>query len=147
MTDSLDSPAIRFCWCPPMEDPDDPDQHETACAWAAFVEQMQHHRGDDMTDTGIQACFCPPMNDPSDPGQHEAGCLMQTVILNRRFLDANNLIPVAGMLIDRNHAFPFHIPRSRHGLPQTSIPGGCYEASFGWVHVKPGCHCTRRGAS
>lgn len=23
------------------------------------------------------------------------------------------------------------------------IPSGCYEASFGWVHVKPGCHCPR----
>lgn len=23
------------------------------------------------------------------------------------------------------------------------IPGGCYEASFGWVHVRPGCHCPR----
>lgn len=22
-------------------------------------------------------------------------------------------------------------------------PAGCYEASFGWVHVKPGCTCPR----
>lgn len=24
-----------------------------------------------------------------------------------------------------------------------AIPGGCYEASFGWVHVRPGCRCPR----
>ena len=24
-----------------------------------------------------------------------------------------------------------------------TIPGACYEASWGWVHVKPGCHCPR----
>ena len=24
-----------------------------------------------------------------------------------------------------------------------AIPGGCYEASWGWVHVKPGCRCPR----
>jgi hypothetical protein len=22
-----------------------------------------------------------------------------------------------------------------------SEPSGCYEASFGWVHVRPGCRC------
>lgn len=22
--------------------------------------------------------------------------------------------------------------------------GGCYEASFGWVHVRPGCRCAGR---
>jgi hypothetical protein len=25
------------------------------------------------------------------------------------------------------------------------IPAGCYEASFGRVHVRPGCRCPRRG--
>ena len=68
MTDALDSPALRFCWCPPMQDPNDPNQHEAACAHAAFVAQIRQHQK-----------------------------------------------PTAG----------------------------CYQASFGWVHVKPGCHCVR----
>lgn len=79
MTTIPDSPAIRFCWCPPMEDPDDPGQHETACAHAAFVEQLR----------------------------------------------AMQKTP----------------PAERFRRPATT--GGCYQASFGWVHVKPGCHCTR----
>lgn len=24
-----------------------------------------------------------------------------------------------------------------------AIPGSCYEAPWGWVHVRPGCHCPR----
>ena len=32
----------------------------------------------------------------------------------------------------------------RNSQPKTSpTPGGCYEASWGWVHVKPDCHCQR----
>lgn len=42
MTDALDSPAVRFCWCPPMQDPNDPDQHERACAHAAFVATLRN---------------------------------------------------------------------------------------------------------
>lgn len=30
-------------------------------------------------------------------------------------------------------------------LPESPpTPTGCYEASFGWVHVRPGCCCPRR---
>lgn len=32
-------------------------------------------------------------------------------------------------------------PIRRQTPPAT--PTGCYEASWGWVHVKPGCHCPR----
>ena len=80
MTDALDSPGIRFCWCPPMDDPNDPDQHETACAHAAFVEQLR--------------------------------AMEKTPLLK-----------------------PFRRP-----APTNS---GCYEASWGWVHVRPGCRCPR----
>lgn len=74
-----DSPGVRFCWCPPMEDPDDPDQHEAACAHTAFVEQLK----------------------------------------------ATQSVPLVT---------PFRRP---------VMTSACYQASFGWVHVKPGCHCTR----
>lgn len=30
-------------------------------------------------------------------------------------------------------------PNRRSAAP--AIPGGCYEASFGMVHVRPGCRC------
>ena len=32
-------------------------------------------------------------------------------------------------------------PNRRQAPP--AIPGDCYEASFGMVHVKPGCRCPR----
>lgn len=89
MTDALDSPGIRFCWCPPMQNPDDPDQHEAACAHAVFVAQIRERH-------------------PVDPNAL------------RRDLWGPNRLP-----------------------SPTAIPGRCYEASFGWVHVKPGCHCPR----
>jgi hypothetical protein len=42
---------------------------------------------------------------------------------------------------------PFwEMPDSAFRLPWTppEIPPGCYEASFGWVHVRPGCRCPLR---
>lgn len=36
---------------------------------------------------------------------------------------------------------PFRDGLRNAGDPQR--PAGCYEASFGWVHVKPGCTCPR----
>jgi hypothetical protein len=79
VTETLD--GVRFCWCPPMDDPNDPAQHEAACAHAAFVEQLA----------------------------------------------ALHAMPLA---------FPFRAP---------STPSdGCYEASFGWVHVRPACRCPSR---
>lgn len=79
MTEALD--GIRFCWCPPMNDPDDPAQHEAMCAHAAFEEHLA-----------------------------------------------------------RLHAMPLASPFRTPPAPS----GGCYEASFGWVHVKPDCRCSRR---
>lgn len=89
MTTIPDGAGVRFCWCPPMQDPDDPSQHEAACAHAAFVEQWQARQA-------------------VDP------------IALRRDLWGPNRRPAP-----------------------TAIPSRCYEASFGWVHVKPGCHCAR----
>lgn len=35
-------------------------------------------------------------------------------------------------------------PLYYHGrADRPAVSGGCYEASWGWVHVKPGCHCPR----
>ena len=81
---------------------------------------------------GIRACFCPPMTDSSDPDQHEIGCLHAAVIRAHAFWDPQFGEAAATL-------------RSTWGLnhrPSRSlIPGGCYEASWGWVHVRPGCHC------
>ena len=88
-----------------------------------------------MTDTGIRACFCPPMDDSSDPEQHEIGCLHAAVIRAHAYLDrlfAEAAPPLRNMLWN---------PTRRPAPP--AIPDGCYEASFGWVHVKPGCRCSR----
>jgi hypothetical protein len=34
-------------------------------------------------------------------------------------------------------------PAFRRPWSPPSIPSGCYEASFGWVHVQPACRCAR----
>lgn len=31
----------------------------------------------------------------------------------------------------------------RNSQPKPPPSGGCYQASFGRVHVRPGCHCPR----
>jgi hypothetical protein len=51
------------------------------------------------------------MQDPNDPNQHEAACAHAAFVAQIR----------------------------QHQKPTA----GCYQASFGWVHVKPGCHCVR----
>lgn len=88
-----------------------------------------------MTDIGIRACFCPPMDDSNDPDQHEIGCLHAEVLRMHAVWDpkfAKATPSLRSMLWG---------PNRRPSPP--AIPGGCYEASWGWVHVKPGCHCPR----
>lgn len=86
-----------------------------------------------MTDTGIRACFCAAVDDPSDPEEHDIDCLHAEVLRTRAFWDpqfAEAAANLRRMLWGPN----------RRPSP-SAIPGGCYEASFGWVHVKPGCRC------
>jgi hypothetical protein len=35
----------------------------------------------------------------------------------------------------------FYFPTGGRSAAKPRPTGACYEASFGWVHVKPGCHC------
>jgi len=73
----------------------------------------------------IQFCFCPPMDDSSDPDQHQTGCIYREwlYIWNRH----------------RSYSSPF---RDRQSAASVVSPG-CREASFGWVHVRPSCRCSR----
>ena len=85
-----------------------------------------------MADRGVRACWCPPMDDSSDPEQHQVGCLGAEVIRVHQYWAENP--PVWEPL---RHP----VPRSSAAGPE--IPAGCYEASFGMVHVRPGCRCPR----
>lgn len=85
-----------------------------------------------MSDTGIRACFCASLNNPDDPEQHENGCLGAAVIRAHAFWDPKFAEAAA------NFRLLWNLDR-RPSPP--AIPSGCYEASFGWVHVKPGCRC------
>lgn len=86
-----------------------------------------------IADHGIQLCFCPPMVDRADPEQHQVGCLEAEARRAHRYWTENP--PVW-------QPFRRPLPTGRGYYPAT-IPGGCYEASFGWVHVRPGCRCPR----
>ena len=83
-----------------------------------------------MADCWVRACWCPPMDDSSDPEQHRVGCLHAEVIRVRRYWDAE---------FSRWE----YRPRWEWGRSwsRPAIPSGCYRASFGMVHVRPGCRC------
>ena len=85
-----------------------------------------------MADRGVRACWCPPMDDSSDPEQHQVGCLHAEVIRVRRYWDVE---------FSRWE----YRPRWEWGRSWSplAIPAGCYRASFGVVHVRPGCRCPR----
>lgn len=89
--------------------------------------------GDDVAavDRGIQLCFCPPMADRADPEQHQGGCLEAEARRIRAFWAEN---PPNVEL-----CWALWGPGRRPSL--SAIPPGCYEASFGRVHVRPGCRC------
>jgi hypothetical protein len=82
-------------------------------------------------DAGIRLCFCPLMDDRTDPEQHELGCLEAEARRIHAYWSENP--PVWEPLLRP-------VTRLTHWAPP-EIPPGCYEASFGWVHVKPGCRC------
>lgn len=77
----------------------------------------------------IQFCWCPPMDDSLDPEQHQVACIY------REWLHIWNE--------QKSYPSPFRV-RVVPALAQLSP--GCYEASFGRVHVKPACTCERRRA-
>jgi len=73
----------------------------------------------------IQFCWCPPMENDRDPGQHQGGCIY------REWLHIWNRT--------EDHVSPF---RGRLAFGAPVLPA-CYAASWGWVHVRPGCRCPR----
>lgn len=85
----------------------------------------------------IGLCFCPPMPDPDDPDLHRAGCYHAEVLYRRAFW--NRLVAeTVEVLVPRNLYF------NRRCYVPSTLPTGCYEASFGWVHVRSVCRCERR---
>lgn len=83
-----------------------------------------------MTGAGIQFCFCGSVDNPDAPEQHEIGCLHAAALAFWYPKFAEAAPSLRSMLWGPN----------RRPNPPVSL-GGCYEAPFGWVHVKPGCHC------